>query len=165
MSSVEMSSENSTGTPPLKPGEFKLEAVVVPVSDVDRAKDFYSGLGWRLDADIAHGEDFRIVQFTPPGSGCSVQFGTNIASGAPGSAQSLYLSVSDIEAAREDLRGRGVQVSEVFHEGAPGARFHDAGRATGPAPDRRTYGSFAVFSDPDGNGWLLQEISTRLPGR
>ncbi len=165
MSSVEVSSETAAGTPPVNAGEFKLEAVVLPVSDVDRAKEFYGGLGWRLDADVAHGEDFRIVQFTPPGSGCSIQFGTNIASGAPGSAQSLYLAVSDIEAARDELRAHGVEVGEVFHEGAPGARFHDSGRAPGPAPEHNTYASFATFSDPDGNGWLLQEITTRLPGR
>ena len=146
-------------------GEFKLEVVVLPVSDVDRAKEFYGGLGWRLDADVARGEDLRLVQFTPPGSGCSIQFGTNITSAAPGSAQSLYLTVSDIEAAREELLARGVEVSEVFHEGTLGARFHEAGRVPGPAPDRGTYGSFATFSDPDGNGWLLQEITTRLPGR
>lgn len=146
-------------------GEFKLEVVVVPVSDVDRAKDFYGGLGWRLDADVARGEDLRLVQFTPPGSGCSIQFGTNIASGVPGSAQNLYLAVPDIEAAREELIARGVAMGEVFHEEALGARFHDPGRAPGPAPHRDTYGSFAAFSDPDGNGWLLQEITTRLPGR
>jgi catechol 2,3-dioxygenase-like lactoylglutathione lyase family enzyme len=165
MSSVDVSSESPTGTPPVNAGEFKLEVVVVPVSDVDRAKDFYSSLGWRLDADIARGDEFRLVQFTPPGSGCSIQLGTNIASAAPGSAQSLYLIVPDIAAAREELLARGVDVSEVFHEGAPGARFHDAGRVSGLAAERDTYGSFAVFSDPDGNGWLLQEITARLPGR
>jgi catechol 2,3-dioxygenase-like lactoylglutathione lyase family enzyme len=165
MSSVDVNSESTAGTPPVKTGEFKLEAVVVPVSDVDRAKEFYESLGWRLDADVAHGDDFRIVQFTPPGSGCSIQFGTNIASGAPGSAQSLYLIVPDIEAARGELLARGVDVSGVFHEGMPGARFHDSGRVPEPADDRSTYGSFATFSDPDGNGWLLQEITTRLPGR
>jgi catechol 2,3-dioxygenase-like lactoylglutathione lyase family enzyme len=165
MSSVETGSAGAAGSAPVKAGEFKLEVVVLAVSDVDRAKEFYGSLGWRLDADIAHGEDFRLVQFTPPGSGCSIQFGTNIASAAPGSAESLYLIVSDVEAAREELLARGVEVSEVFHEGAPGARFHEAGRASGPAPGRSTYGSFAVFSDPDGNGWLLQEITTRLPGR
>jgi catechol 2,3-dioxygenase-like lactoylglutathione lyase family enzyme len=149
----------------VKAGEFKLEVVVVPVSDVDRAKEFYGGLGWRLDADVAGGEDFRLVQFTPPGSGCSIQFGSDLTSAAPGSARSLYLAVPDIQAARGELLARGVEVGEVFHEGAPGARFHDPGRALGPAPDRDTYGSFAVFSDPDGNGWLLQEITTRLPGR
>ncbi len=146
-------------------GEFKLEVMVLPVSDVDRAKEFYGGLGWRLDADVARDEDLRLVQFTPPGSACSIQFGTNIASGAPGSAESLYLAVSDIEAAREELLAHGVEVSEVFHEGTPGARFHEPGRESGPAPDHGTYGSFATFSDPDGNGWLLQEITTRLPGR
>jgi catechol 2,3-dioxygenase-like lactoylglutathione lyase family enzyme len=146
-------------------GEFKLEVVVIPVSDVDRAKQFYESLGWRLDADVAPNGDVRIVQLTPPGSACSIQFGRNVASGAPGSVQSLYLVVSDIDAAREDLLARGVEVSEVFHEGAPFARFHEAGHVSGPAPDRGTYGSFATFRDPDGNGWLLQEITTRLPGR
>ncbi|HME03610.1 MAG TPA: VOC family protein [Solirubrobacteraceae bacterium] len=165
MGSVDVTSEIAAGSPPVKAGEFKLEVVVLPVSDVGRAKDFYVSLGWRLDADIARGDDFRIVQLTPLGSGCSVQFGTNISSAAPGSAQSLYLIVADIEAARKDLVAHGVAVSEVFHEGAPGARFHDAGRVGGPAPDRSTYQSFATFSDPDGNGWLLQEITTRLPGR
>jgi catechol 2,3-dioxygenase-like lactoylglutathione lyase family enzyme len=165
MSSVKVSSESGAGTEPVKAGEFKLEVVVVPVSDVDRAKEFYASLGWRLDADVARGEGLRLVQFTPPGSGCSIQFGTNIASGAPGSVQSLYLIVADVEAARNELLTRGVEVGEVFHEEALGARFHDPGRAAGPAPDRGTYGSFAAFSDPDGNGWLLQEITTRLPGR
>jgi len=165
MSSVELGSESAAGTPPVQAGELKLEVVVLPVSDVDRAKEFYEGLGWRLDADIAPDDEFRVVQFTPPGSGCSIQFGTGVTSAAPGSVQALYLIVADIEATREQLLARGVQVSEVFHEGAPGARFHDAGRAAGPAPDRDTYGSFASFSDPDGNGWLLQEITTRLPGR
>jgi predicted enzyme related to lactoylglutathione lyase len=165
MSSVDVSSESSSGAPPVRAGEFKLEVVVVPVSDVDRAKEFYGSLGWKLDADIAHGDEYRVVEFTPPGSGCSIQFGTNITQAAPGSVQSLYLIVSDIEAAREKLLARGVQVSDVFHEGTPGARFHDAGRVTGPAPDGSSYGSFAAFSDPDGNGWLLQEIKKRLPGR
>jgi catechol 2,3-dioxygenase-like lactoylglutathione lyase family enzyme len=165
MSSVDTAGEGAVGTAPLKAGEVKLEAIVLPVSDVDRAKAFYADLGWRLDADVAPDESLRLVQFTPPGSGCSIQFGTNITSAAPGSAQSLYLSVCDIEAAREDLVARGVQVSEVFHEGTLGARFHDADRIAGPAPARRTYSSFAVFEDPDGNGWLLQEITTRLPGR
>jgi catechol 2,3-dioxygenase-like lactoylglutathione lyase family enzyme len=165
MSSTDMSSESAAGTPPVKAGEFRLEVVVVPVSDVDRAKEFYSRLGWRLDADVAPGDDLRLVQFTPPGSGCSIQFGTNIASDAPGSVQSLYLIVPDIEAARDELLARGVDVSEVFHEENLGARFHDPGRASGPAPERGTYGSFATFRDPDGNGWPLQEITTRLPGR
>ena len=147
--------------------DMKLEVVVIPVSDVDRAKEFYGRLGWRLDADRAAGADFRIIQYTPPGSACSVQFGTNLTSATPGSAQGLYLIVADIEAAREDLVARRFEVSAVFHEGAPGARFHQAtnGRVSGPAPDRSSYGSYASFSDPDGNGWLLQEVTTRLAGR
>jgi catechol 2,3-dioxygenase-like lactoylglutathione lyase family enzyme len=148
--------------------DMKLEVVVIPVSDVDRAKEFYSGLGWRLDADRAVGDSFRIVQLTPPASDCSIQFGTGITSAAPGSAQDLYLIVSDIEAARAELVGRGVKASEVFHEGAPGARFqHDGpdGRVSGPAPEHASYGSFVSFSDPDGNSWLFQEVTTRLPGR
>ncbi len=165
MSNVEVSSESAAGTAPVDAAEFKLEVVVLPVSDVDRAKQFYGGLGWRLDADVVRGEDLRLVQFTPPGSACSIQFGTNIALGEPGSVQSLYLAVPDIEAARGKLLAHGVEVGEVFHEGALGDRFHDHGRVPGPAPDHGTYGSFAAFSDPDGNGWLLQEITTRLPGR
>ena len=146
--------------------DLKLEAIVVPVSDVDRAKQFYVALGWREDADVAVGDDFRIVQLTPPGSPCSIQFGIGVAKAAPGSAESVYLVVSDIEAARAELIGLGADVSEVFHEAAPGARFNPGpGRGSGPAPDRSTYGSFATFSDPDGNGWLLQEITERLPGR
>jgi catechol 2,3-dioxygenase-like lactoylglutathione lyase family enzyme len=146
----------------------KLEVVVVSVSDVDRAKEFYGSLGWRLDADRAVGDSFRIVQFTPPGSECSIQFGTGITSAAPGSAQDLYLIVSDIEAARDELVARGVDAGEVFQEGTPGARFHHDGtngRISGPAPDDASYGSFVSFSDPDGNSWLLQEVTTRLPGR
>ena len=146
----------------------KLEVVVIPVSDADRAREFYGSLGWRLDADRAVGDSFHIVQLTPPGSECSIQFGTGITSAAPGTAQGLYLIVSDIEAARDELVARGVEASEVFHEGAPGARFHQDGtngRVSGRAPDDASYGSFVSFSDPDGNGWLLQEITTRLPGR
>jgi catechol 2,3-dioxygenase-like lactoylglutathione lyase family enzyme len=146
----------------------KLEVVVIPVSDADRAKDFYQSLGWRLDADRAAGDNFRIVQLTPPGSECSIQFGTGITSAAPGSARDLYLIVSDVGAARAELVARGVEASEVFHEGAPGARFHPGGtngRVSGPAPDDASYGSFVSFSDPDGNGWLLQEVTARLPGR
>jgi catechol 2,3-dioxygenase-like lactoylglutathione lyase family enzyme len=145
--------------------DMKLEVVVIPVSDVDRAKEFYDRLGWRLDADVAAGPDFRIVQFTPPGSGCSIQFGTNVTPAAPGSAQSLYLIVDDIEAARDELIARGADVGEVFHEGAGGARFGTHGRVSGPDPDGGTYRSFATFQDPDGNGWLFQEITNRLPGR
>ena len=147
--------------------DLKLEVVVIPVSDVDRSKEFYGQLGWRLDADVALDNGFRIVQLTPPGSGCSIQFGTKITSAAPGSAEGLYLIVSDVEAARETLLARGAQVGEVFHEDALGARFEPgaSGRLAGPAPDHGTYGSFATFVDPDGNRWLLQEITTRLPGR
>src|SRR6266508_3501488 len=147
---------------------MKLEVVVLPVSDVDRAKRFYQKLGWRLDADFPFENGFRVVQLTPPGSACSVQFGTNITSAAPGSAQGLYLIVSDIEAARAQLVARGVGISEVFHAGTPGAQFQSdgtSGRVSGPAPDHASYRSFATFSDPDGNGWLLQEVTTRLPGR
>jgi catechol 2,3-dioxygenase-like lactoylglutathione lyase family enzyme len=165
MSGTQTSSERTTEPPTTTTVELKLEVIVIPVSDVDRAKGFYSNLGWRLDADVAAGDDFRLVQFTPPGSGCSVQFGTNLTSAAAGSAQGSYLAVSDIEAARNDLAARGVEVSEVFHEGARGARFHDVGRVDGPSPDRSSYGSFASFTDPDGNGWLLQEVTSRLPGR
>jgi catechol 2,3-dioxygenase-like lactoylglutathione lyase family enzyme len=148
--------------------DLKLEVVVIPVADADRAKKFYGSLGWRLDADFPFDNGFRVIQFTPPGSGCSIQFGSNITTAAPGSARGLYLIVSDIEAARKELAARGVTVSEVFHPGVPGAQFQTdgtSGRVTGPAPDQGTYRSFATFSDPDGNGWLLQEITTRLPGR
>ena len=146
----------------------KLEAIVIPVSDVDRAKEFYRGLGWRLDADFPFDNGFRVVQLTPPGSGCSVQFGAKITTAAPGSAQGLYLVVSDIKAVHDDLVARGVKVSEVFYPGTPGAQFRAAGtngRVSGPAPDHGSYRSFATFSDPDGNEWLLQEVTTRLPGR
>jgi catechol 2,3-dioxygenase-like lactoylglutathione lyase family enzyme len=148
--------------------DLKLEAVVIPVSDADRAKAFYGRLGWRLDADFRFENGFRVVQFTPPGSGCSVQFGTHITSAAPGSAPGLYLVVADIVAARDNLVASGVAVSDVFHAGTPGAQFQPdgtPGRVIGPAPGHATYGSFATFSDPDGNGWLLQEVTTRLPGR
>jgi catechol 2,3-dioxygenase-like lactoylglutathione lyase family enzyme len=148
--------------------DMKIEAVVIPVADADRAKAFYAKLGWRLDADFRFDNGFRVVQFTPPGSGCAIQFGTNITSAAPGSARGLYLIVSDIEAARHALVTRGVEVSEVFHAGTPGAQFQPdgtSGRLSGPAPDHATYRSFATFNDPDGNGWLLQEVTTRLPGR
>ena len=147
--------------------DLKFEAVVIPVADVDRAKSFYAGLGWRLDADFPFDNGFRVVQFTPPGSGNSVQFGTRITTAAPGSAQDLYLVVSDIQAARDELAARGAEVSAVFHPGAPGAQFEaDAGeRVDGPAAERASYSSFATFHDPDGNTWLLQEVTTRLPGR
>jgi catechol 2,3-dioxygenase-like lactoylglutathione lyase family enzyme len=168
MSSTPASSEHATQTPSAATVDLKLEVVVIPVSDVDRAKRFYGGLGWRLDADFAFDNGFRVVQFTPPGSGCSVQFGTKITSAAPGSAQGLYLIVAEIEAARDELVARGAAVSEVFHAGTPGAQFQrdgTSGRLTGPAPDAASYRTFASFNDPDGNGWLLQEITTRLPGR
>jgi catechol 2,3-dioxygenase-like lactoylglutathione lyase family enzyme len=147
--------------------DLKLEAVVIPVADVDRAKDFYASLGWRLDADFPFDNGFRVVQFTPPGSGNSVQFGARITTATPGSAQGLYLVVSDIQAARAALAARGAEVSEVFHPGAPGAQFEaDAGeRVAGPADERASYSTFATFHDPDGNTWLLQEVTTRLPGR
>ena len=148
--------------------DLKFEAVVIPVADVDRAKAFYAKLGWRLDADFAFDNGFRVVQFTPPGSGCSVQFGADITSAAPGSAQGLYLIVSDIDAARDELAAGGVEVSDVFHPGAPGAQFQPggaSGRVPGRSPEGASYGSFADFADPDGNRWLLQEITTRLPGR
>lgn len=148
--------------------DMKLEAVVIPVSDVDRAKEFYTRLGWRLDADFAFENGFRVVQFTPPGSGCSIQFGTKITPARPGSAQGLYLIVSEIDAALHELSARGVDVSDVFHAETPGAQFQpdgSIGHVKGPAPDHDTYRSYATFHDPDGNGWLLQEITTRLPGR
>lgn len=146
--------------------DFRLEVMVLPVSDVDRAKDFYTNLGWRENADVATSPDFRVVQVTPPGSNASVIFGTNVSHAAPGSAQGMMLVVDDIVAARADLAARGAEVSEVFHD-ADGV-FHHAGtdnRVSGQAPDRGSYGSFVSFDDPDGNGWFVQEITTRLPGR
>ncbi len=148
--------------------DLKLEVLVIPVGDVDRAKQFYGNLGWRLDADFPFDNGFRVVQFTPPGSACSVQFGAKITSAASGSAPGSYLVVSDIEAARAELVARGVKISEVFHAGTPGAQFQPdgtIGRVSGPAADHTSYGSFATFRDPDGNGWLLQEVTTRLLGR
>jgi len=147
--------------------DIKFEVVVIPVAGVDRSKEFYTKLGWRLDADFPFDNGFRVVQFTPPGSGCSVQFGTKMTSAEPGSAQGLYLIVSDIETARQALVARGIGVSDVFHAGTPGAQFQidGSGRISGPAPEHATYSSFATFRDPDGNGWLFQEITTRLPGR
>ena len=148
--------------------DMKLEAMVIPVSDVDRTKQFYGSLGWRLDADFRFDNGFRVVQYTPPGSGASIQFGTSITSAQPGSADGLYLVVSDIDAARNELVIRGVDVSEVFHAATPGAQFQPVGtsaRLLGAAPDHASYRSFATFSDPDGNRWLLQEVTDRLPGR
>ena len=146
--------------------DMGLEVVVIPVSDVGRAKRFYGDLGWRFDAEFASSDEFHLVQFTPPGSPCSIIFGRGITSAVPGSAQGLYLIVSDIEAARAELVDRGVEVSEIFHD--VGGVFHHAGREgrlNGPDPQRRSYASFASFSDPDGNGWFLQEVTVRLPGR
>jgi catechol 2,3-dioxygenase-like lactoylglutathione lyase family enzyme len=166
VSSVDTSSESATGSPRVKAGEMRLEVVVVPVSDVDRAKRFYESLGWRLDADLAVDDGYRVVQLTPPGSGCSIIFGEGVTSAPPGSFEGLQLSVYDIDAARADLVGRGVDVSEPFHDET--GIFHHAGakgRVSGPAPGHADYGSFVAFRDPDGNDWLLQEIKTRLPGR
>lgn len=166
---MDTTEDRGSGAPGAGLTGMGLEALVIPVSDVDQAKEFYASLGWRLDADRG-ADGFRLVQFTPPGSACSVQFGTGVTSAAAGSAQGLLLIVSDIQAAREALVSRGAGVSEVFHCAAGTAcRFRDGDglfeRVRGPAPDHASYGSFAAFSDPDGNGWLLQEITTRLPGR
>jgi catechol 2,3-dioxygenase-like lactoylglutathione lyase family enzyme len=166
MNSTQSASENTTGAPNAGTVDMKLEVVVIPVSDVDRAKRFYRDLGWRLDADFATGEDFRVVQFTPPGSPCSIIFGKAITSAKPGAVQDLQLVVSDLGNARAELVDRGVEVSELFHD--VGGVFHHAGaegRVSGPAPEHGSYGSFASFADPDGNGWILQEVTTRLPGR
>jgi catechol 2,3-dioxygenase-like lactoylglutathione lyase family enzyme len=171
MSTTLERSQTATDTPKATKVETKLEIVVIPVSDVDRAKRFYGGLGWRLDADFASGDDFRVIQFTPPGSGCSVIFGKNVTAASPGSAQGLYLIVSDIAAARAEFIGRGVAVSEVFHGASDAYTGTDAPylfgriRVAGPDPGQGSYRTFASFSDPDGNGWLFQEITARLPGR
>ena len=157
MSSTDVSGNTSAQTPQAGVIDMKLEVVTVPVSDVDRAKRFYQGLGWRLDADIARGDSFRVVQLTPTHSACSVAFGTGLTTGEPGSMRRLILAVSDIDAARADLAGRGVEVGEVFHLGG--------GRVPGRDPEGRSYQTYAAFNDPDGNEWLLQEITTRLPGR
>ncbi|EGE58140.1 UNVERIFIED_ORG: catechol 2,3-dioxygenase-like lactoylglutathione lyase family enzyme [Rhizobium esperanzae] len=166
-----MRSEPPIENPKTRPVDTKLEVVVIPVSDVDRAKRFYDGLGWRLDADFTNDADFRVIQFTPPGSGCAIIFGKNITAAAPGSAQGLYLVVSDIDAARRDLIARGVEVSDVFHDASGVYAGKDEPylfgrlRIAGRDPEHRSYRSFASFKDPDGNGWLFQEITTRLPGR
>jgi catechol 2,3-dioxygenase-like lactoylglutathione lyase family enzyme len=168
MSTTETQSNDGSDATRATSVDLKLEVVVIPVSNVDRSKEFYGRLGWRLDADFAFDNGFRVVQFTPPGSGASIQFGTDISPDAPGSVHGLYLIVSDIEAARAALAALGAQVSEVFHATSPGAQFRPdgtSGRVSGPAPEHASYGSFATFSDPDGNGYLLQEIRTRLPGR
>ena len=157
-------------TPTAATGDMKFEIVVIPVSNADRAKAFYAKLGWRLDADYDSGKGFRVIQFTPPGSACSVIFGQNVTPAAPGSAQGLYLIVSDLQATRKNLLDRGVQVSDVFHNagvytGKDETYLFGSVRVSGPDPEHRSYRSFASFKDPDGNGWLLQEITTRLPGR
>jgi catechol 2,3-dioxygenase-like lactoylglutathione lyase family enzyme len=167
---VNMSStDTAAATDGAKPATvtLKLEVLTLPVSDVDRAKAFYTSLGWRLDADFPFDNGFRVVQFTPPHSDCSVQFGTKLNSASPGSARFNYLVTSDVEAARAELSGLGVDVSEVFHAAEPGAQFREdgGGRAGGVADERETYGSFVTFADPDGNTWLVQEITTRFPGR
>jgi catechol 2,3-dioxygenase-like lactoylglutathione lyase family enzyme len=159
MSSTQTRSDTAAQTLKAPTVDMKLEVVVIPVADVDRAKHFYGDLGWRLDADFPVGDDFRVVQFTPPGSPSSIHFGKGVTPSPPGSARE-YLVVTDIEAARADLIARGVEVSEVFHRAGPGKPPE-----SGPDPERRSYGSFATFSDPDGNSWLLQEIRVRLPGR
>jgi catechol 2,3-dioxygenase-like lactoylglutathione lyase family enzyme len=168
-----MSTSARTASESPKPAavDLKLEVVVIPVSDIDRAKEFYARLGWRLDADFSSGNDFRVIQFTPPRSPCSVIFGKGVTANAPGSAQGLYLIVSDIAAAREELLGRGVAVSEVFHAasgvvtGTHEPYLFGRNRVSGPDPAHGSYRSFASFKDPDGNGWLFQEVTTRLPGR
>jgi catechol 2,3-dioxygenase-like lactoylglutathione lyase family enzyme len=157
MPSADASGSTSTQVPEVGTIDMKLEVVTLPVGDVDRAKRFYQSLGWRLDADIVRGNAFRVVQLTPLHSACSISFGTGLTTGEPGSVQRLLLAVDDIDAARADLISRGVEVSEVFHL--------DGGRVPGPDPQGRSYQTYASFSDPDGNGWLLQEIKTRLPGR
>jgi len=163
--------EEATSVANVRKVDMKLEVVVIPVSDVDRAKEFYGRLGWRLDAEFASGDDFRVIQFTPPGSQCSVIFGKNVTAAAPGSAQGLYLIVSDIEAARAELLSRGVKIGEVFrdaagvYDGPDEPYLFGRRRINGRDADGRSYRSFASFRDPDGNGWLFQEVTTRLPGR
>ena len=171
MSTNAVRSKETTSNAGVVTVDMKFEIVVIPVSDVDRAKEFYAKLGWRLDADFASGKDFRVVQFTPPGSGCSIIFGKDVTPAAPGAAQGLYLVVSDIQAARKELLDRGVEISEVFHDatgvyaGTDEPYLFGRVRVSGPDTEHRSYRSFASFKDPDGNGWLFQEITKRLPGR
>lgn len=171
MSSTPAANTSAIDNTGARAADMKLEVVVIPVSDVDRAKAFYGGLGWRLDADFASGDDWRVIQFTPPGSACSVIFGKNVTAAKPGTARGLYLVVSDIAAARDRLIHRGVEVGEIFHgdgdthTGTDEPYISGRLRIGGRDPKRRSYGSFAAFSDPDGNGWLFQEITERLPGR
>ncbi|MFM0625574.1 VOC family protein [Paraburkholderia xenovorans] len=166
MSNAQTTNQADTAAGTARTVDMKLEIVVIPVSDVDRAKQFYARLGWRLDVDIAKDEQFRVVHFTPPGSQCSVLFGKGVTTDEPGSVHGLHLIVSDINRTHAELVERGIDVSEVFHDA--GGLFHHAGeegRVSGPQPERRSYGSFASFSDPDGNGWVFQEVTARLPGR
>jgi len=171
MATVNYEVSNSTKDQSTASMDMKLEIVMLPVSNVDRAKEFYTKLGWRFDGDFVHDDDWRGIQFTPPGSACSVIFGKNVTAAVPGSAQCLYLIVSDIEAARDELLRRGVQVSEVFHDAGDVHAGRDEPylfgrvRVSGPDPGHGSYRSFASFHDPDGNEWLLQEVTTRLPGR
>ncbi|SDG35894.1 hypothetical protein SAMN05216338_100123 [Bradyrhizobium sp. Rc2d] len=171
MATIEIDRDVATKPSTSRSLDLKLEVVVIPVSDVDRAKAFYTCLGWRLDADFASGSEWRVIQFTPPGSACSVIFGRNVTAAAPGSARGLYLIVSDLEAARQDLLDRGIAVSEPFHgagdvhAGPDEPYLFGSVRVSGADPKRGSYSSFASFSDPDGNGWLFQEVTTRLPGR
>ncbi|WP_407188385.1 VOC family protein [Bradyrhizobium centrosematis] len=171
MATIEIEREAATMPTKSRGVDLKLEVVVIPVSDVDRAKAFYARLGWRLDADFSSGNDWRVIQFTPPGSACSVIFGKNVTAAVPGSARGLYLIVSDLEAARQDLLDRGVEISAPFHGGGDVHAGSDepylfgSVRVDGPDPKRGSYSSFASFSDPDGNGWLFQEVTARLPGR
>jgi predicted enzyme related to lactoylglutathione lyase len=166
MSSTQLSTESPTKSPSTASVALRLEVAVLPVADVDRAKAFYEGLGWRLDADLTVNDGYRVIQFTPPGSPASIIFGQGTTSMAAGSVQDLMLVVDDIDAARGELTARGADVSEVWHDET--GIFHHAGtaaRVSGPDPEGHSYGSFASFSDPDGNGWVLQEIKERLPGR
>ncbi|RXG96188.1 VOC family protein [Bradyrhizobium zhanjiangense] len=171
MATIEIDRDAATKPSTSRSLDLKLEVVVIPVSDVDRAKAFYTRLGWRLDADFASGSEWRVIQFTPPGSACSVIFGRNVTAAAPGSVRGLYLIVSDLEAARQDLLDRGIAVSEPFHgacdihAGPDEPYLFGSVRVSGADPERGSYSSFASFSDPDGNGWLFQEVTTRLPGR
>jgi len=167
MSSAQTMSETTRAFTPATV-DLKLEVAIIPVADVDRSKQFYQRLGWRLDADFGFDNGFRVVQLTPPGSGCSIQFGTKLTNASPGSVQDMYLVVADVETARAELIARGAEVSDVFHPTAPGGQFQPNGtdgRAGGRGPSDGSYRTFATFKDPDGNGWLIQEVKTRLPGR
>ena len=166
MSTIEESVTTAPGSPPPLPTDMRLEVIVLPVSDVDRALAFYRSLDWRVDAEFSDGAGYRIAQLTPPGSACSIIFGSDVSTATPGSVEGLHLAVLDLDQTRAELVGRGIEVSEVFHDA--GGVFHHAGneaRVPGPDPEGRSYCSFASFADPDGNSWILQEIQVRLPGR